>query len=154
MRYGKYVDSIIGRLYIVEEDDCLVELGTGMAQAEDCLLETGTPLLEKTATQLREYFAGVRREFDIPTCGKGTDFQQKVWKALCEIPFGETRTYGQIAAAIGQPKASRAVGGACNKNPIMIVVPCHRVIGANGKLVGFGGGLALKKCLLRLEGIK
>ena len=154
MRYGKYVDSIIGRLYIVEEDGCLVELGAGMAQAEDCLLETGTPLLEKTATQLQEYFAGDRREFDIPICGKGTDFQQKVWKALREIPFGETRTYGQIAAVIGQPKASRAVGGACNKNSIMIVVPCHRVIGANGKLMGFGGGLALKEYLLRLERIR
>lgn len=154
MRYGQYVDSIIGRLYIAEEDGCLVELGTGMAHAGDCLLETGTPLLENTVRQLQEYLAGNRREFDIPTCGKGTDFQQKVWKALCEIPFGETRTYGQIAAAIGQPKASRAVGGACNRNPIMIVVPCHRVIGADGKLVGFGGGLALKEYLLRLEGIK
>lgn len=86
-------------------------------------------------------------------CGKGTEFQRKVWKALCDIPYGETRTYGQIAAAVGNVKACRAVGGACNRNPIMIVVPCHRVIGGNGKLVGFGGGLAMKEKLLGVEGI-
>lgn len=151
MRYGQYIETTIGKLYMAEEDGCLVELGTGSAQAEDCLQET--ELLKQTAQQLQEYFAGHRREFTLPTCGKGTDFQQKVWKALCDIPYGETRTYGQIAAAIGNPKASRAVGGACNKNPIIIVVPCHRVIGADGKLVGFGCGLALKEQLLGVEGI-
>ena len=102
---------------------------------------------------MQEYFAGKRRKFQLPVCGKGTDFQEKVWKVLREIPYGETRTYGEIAAAIGHPKASRAVGGACNKNPILIVVPCHRVIGADGKLVGFGCGLDRKKELLKLERI-
>lgn len=149
MRYGQYIETPIGKLYMAEEDGWLVELGTGCVQSEDCLQET--ELLKQTAQQLQEYFAGQRREFTIPTCGKGTDFQQKVWKALCDIPYGETRTYGQIAAAIGNPKASRAVGGACNKNPIIIVVPCHRVIGANGKLVGFGCGIELKKKLLERE---
>ncbi len=150
MRYGTYLETIVGRLYIVEEDGCLVEVGGGSPKLGDCLQETG--VLQKAVIQLREYFAGERCEFDIPICGKGTEFQRKVWKALCDIPYGETRTYGQIAAAVGKPKACRAVGGACNRNPIMIVVPCHRVIGGNGKLVGFGGGLAMKEKLLSLEG--
>lgn len=149
MRYGQYIETPIGKLYMAEEDGWLVELGTGCARAEDCLQET--KLLKEAARQLQDYFAGKSREFQLPICGKGTDFQQKVWKALCDIPYGETRTYGQIAAAIGNPKASRAVGGACNKNPIIIVVPCHRVIGADGKLVGFGCGIELKKKLLERE---
>ena len=151
MRYGQYFDTQIGKLYIAEEDGYLVELGSGEAQARD-ILET-TQLLEQTKQQLQEYFAGNRCEFVLPICGKGTDFQKKVWKALCEIPYGETRTYGEIAAMIGNPKASRAVGVACNKNPIIIVVPCHRVIGGNGRLVGFGGGLAMKEQLLKMEDI-
>lgn len=149
MRYGQYIETTIGKLYMAEEDGCLVELGTDCARAEDCLQETD--LLKDAARQLQEYFAGKRCEFTVPICGKGTDFQQRVWKALRDIPYGETRTYGQIAAAIGNPKASRAVGGACNKNPIIIIVPCHRVIGADGGLVGFGCGLDLKEQLLEIE---
>lgn len=151
MRYGQYIETPIGKLYMAEEDGCLVELGTGTARIEDCLEETA--LLRQTAQQLQEYFAGQRHEFTLPIRGKGTNFQQKVWKALCDVPYGETRTYGQIAAAIGNPKASRAVGGACNKNSVLIVVPCHRVIGADGRLVGFGCGLAMKQALLEHEGI-
>lgn len=149
MRYGQYMETPIGKLYIAEEDGCLVELGNGQAGSGDCIQETD--LLRRTMQQLQEYFAGQRREFDLPACGKGTDFQKKVWKALCEIPYGETRTYGQIAAAVGSPKAFRAVGSACNKNPIMIIVPCHRVIGVGGKLVGFAGGLDMKEKLLNIE---
>lgn len=111
-----------------------------------------TPLLQKAKKQLREYFAGNRREFDLPICLHGTDFQKKVWNVLQSIPYGETLSYGEVAAKIGNPKASRAVGGANNKNPIMIIVPCHRVIGADGSLVGFGGGLPAKEYLLALEG--
>ena len=108
-------------------------------------------MLIETIRQLEEYFAGIRKEFDIPLSMKGTEFQMEDWKALCTIPYGETRTYGQIAAQIGRPKASRAVGMANHNNPISVIVPCHRVIGAGGKLVGYGGGLDVKEALLTLE---
>lgn len=106
---------------------------------------------ERAIAQIREYFAGNRTNFNIPLAPQGTDFQQQVWKTLCNIPYGETRTYKQIAQAIGNPKAVRAVGMANNKNPIAILIPCHRVIGSNGKLVGYAGGLDIKKRLLNLE---
>jgi methylated-DNA-[protein]-cysteine S-methyltransferase len=102
--------------------------------------------------QLREYFAGKRREFQLPLDMQGTDFQLDVWRQLLEIPYGKTRSYAQIAEAIGRPKAVRAVGAANGSNPVSIVVPCHRVIGSSGKLTGYGGGLPLKKRLLELEG--
>jgi methylated-DNA-[protein]-cysteine S-methyltransferase len=101
---------------------------------------------------LRHYFAGAPTGFDLPvSVNRGTDFEQAVWKALAAIPYGEMRTYGQIAADVGEPDAARAVGTACNRNPLPIVVPCHRVVGADGKLVGFGGGVWRKKILLELE---
>lgn len=108
-------------------------------------------VLREANKQLQEYFRGERKEFNLPLHLNGTEFQQKVWSALQEIPYGETRSYGEIAKAVGSPKGSRAVGGANNKNPVMIFVPCHRVIGANGALVGFGGGLPVKQYLLELE---
>ncbi|MBU6510579.1 MAG: methylated-DNA--[protein]-cysteine S-methyltransferase [Gammaproteobacteria bacterium] len=101
--------------------------------------------------QLKEYFAGQRRSFDLPLAPEGTDFQLKVWRALRGIPFGATWSYGQLAKRIGKPKASRAVGAANGQNPLPIIVPCHRVIGANGSLTGFGGGLKIKQQLLELE---
>jgi methylated-DNA-[protein]-cysteine S-methyltransferase len=101
--------------------------------------------------QLEEYFAGERREFDLDLAPSGSPFQLDVWRALCAIPYGETASYGEIAAAVGQPGAARAVGGANNRNPIAIVIPCHRVIGANGTLTGYGGGLPRKQQLLALE---
>ena len=101
--------------------------------------------------QMREYFEGKRKAFDLPLRPDGTDFQKKVWNALLEIPFGETRSYQDIANAVGSPKACRAVGMANHQNPIIIVIPCHRVIGKNGKLVGYGGGLSMKEKLLLLE---
>jgi methylated-DNA-[protein]-cysteine S-methyltransferase len=110
---------------------------------------------ERTAEvrrQLTEYFAGRRQEFDLPLAPKGTDFQKQVWQALTSIPFGATTSYGELAGRIGRPKASRAVGAANGANPIPIVVPCHRVIGANGSLTGFGGGLDVKRTLLEIEG--
>jgi methylated-DNA-[protein]-cysteine S-methyltransferase len=108
-------------------------------------------LLEETARQLQRYFAGEAREFDLPLDMQGTEFQKRVWRELLAIPYGETRGYGELAAAMGAPKAVRAVGAANGANPIPIVVPCHRVIGASGKLVGYGGGLELKRRLLELE---
>ena len=102
-------------------------------------------------SELREYFDGKRREFDLPLAPEGTDFQKRVWEELCKIPYGETRSYGEIAAALGNTRAARAVGLANNKNPIPIIVPCHRVIGADGALVGYAGGVEAKDFLLKLE---
>lgn len=113
--------------------------------------EGRTALTELVFQQVMEYWNGERREFDFPYLLRGTPFQEKVWRALRDIPYGETRTYGQIAAAVGSPKACRAVGMANHQNPILIAVPCHRVIGANGKLVGYGSGLDMKEALLTLE---
>jgi methylated-DNA-[protein]-cysteine S-methyltransferase len=114
--------------------------------------DPGNPVLRKTAQQLEEYFSGSRNCFDLELDFVGTDFQKKVWAALLTIPFGETRTYSQIAEQIGNPTAVRAVGAANGRNPISIVAPCHRVIGASGKLTGFAGGLEAKERLLVLEG--
>lgn len=110
-----------------------------------------TAVLETAGTQLMEYFQGKRKDFSLPLSPQGTEFQKRVWEALRSIPYGQTRSYGEIAAQIGKPKACRAVGGANNKNPIMIFIPCHRVIGADGSLVGFGGGLPAKRYMLDLE---
>ena len=108
-------------------------------------------VLAEAVRQLRAYFAGRLRRFDLPLDLRGTPFQLRVWRALLEVPYGETRSYRQIAAAIGEPKAVRAVGAANGANPIAIVVPCHRVVGADGSLTGYGGGLTLKRKLLALE---
>lgn len=108
-------------------------------------------MLALAARQLDEYFAGERREFDLPLAPRGTGFQERVWRALLAIPFGVTRSYGELARTIGRPSASRAVGAANGKNPIAIIVPCHRVIGANGTLTGYGGGLPIKRWLLEHE---
>lgn len=116
------------------------------------LLDDGHPTLRKAVDQLKEYFAGKRKAFDLTLDFDGTDFQKKVWRALLAIPFGETRSYAEIAKAIKHPKAVRAVGAANGRNPISIVAPCHRVIGSNGKLTGFAGGLDAKATLLKLEG--
>ena len=110
-----------------------------------------TPLLKKAARQLSAYFAGELRNFDLPLAPQGTTFQRAVWNALLEIPYGATRSYGQVAAAVGNSKAGRAIGMANHSNPIAIIIPCHRVIGSNGKLVGYGGGLEMKEFLLEME---
>jgi methylated-DNA-[protein]-cysteine S-methyltransferase len=141
----------IGRLGIGEENgavSCVFFSGKKVFPDYESL---ETPLIRKAARQLEEYFAGKRKEFDLPLALRGTDFQVSVWKALQSIPAGETRTYGDIAALIGKPKACRAVGMANNRNPIPIIVPCHRVIGRDGSLTGYGGGLSVKQYLLELE---
>jgi methylated-DNA-[protein]-cysteine S-methyltransferase len=114
-------------------------------------VEQDDEILEKTRKQVDEYLDGSRKEFDMPLLMVGTDFQRRVWKALMKVPYGVTATYGQIAEDIGSPKAVRAVGNANSANPISIIVPCHRIIGSNGELVGYGGGLSVKKRLLKLE---
>ncbi len=141
-------ETILGPVTFVEEDGALLAISThrsfeGMVQE--------TSLIKEAHLQFSEYLKGERKEFDIPFRMKGTKFQKQVWTALCEIPYGETRSYKQIAEAIGNPKAVRAVGMANNRNPLLVVVPCHRVIGANGQLVGYAGGLDKKEFLLRLE---
>ena len=110
-------------------------------------------ILDSTEIQLKEYFRGHRKTFDIPLDVIGTEFQRKVWRELLRIPYGNTLPYSQIAANIGCPHASRAVGMACNRNPIMIIIPCHRVIGKNGSLVGYAGGVNIKEYLLKLESL-
>ena len=113
----------------------------------------GTVLTRQAAAELAEYFAGTRRTFTVPLSPKGTDFQLAVWQALREIPYGQTRTYGEIARAIGRPGAARAVGMANHANPLLILTPCHRVVGKDGRLTGFACGLEVKRQLLELEGI-
>jgi methylated-DNA-[protein]-cysteine S-methyltransferase len=109
------------------------------------------PVLARTEKELQEYFAGIRRSFEVPLDLHGTGFQKQVWEALLAIPFGETRTYGQLAIQLGRPTASRAVGAANGRNPVAVIVPCHRVVGSTGKLTGFAGGLDAKAHLLNLE---
>ncbi len=152
------IDSPLGTLRLLERDDELAgvylpeqEPPPGIAQPTEVAVQTMTPLLARVAAQLAEYFAGERREFDLPVAPRGSGFQERVWRALVEIPFAETRSYGELARAIGRPAASRAVGSANSKNPISIIVPCHRVIGASGELTGYAGGMAAKRWLLDHE---
>lgn len=148
------VDSPIGELTVVAEDGALVGLYmTGHRPTPDpeSFGERVDDALPAATAQLAEYFAGERTAFDLPLAPRGTAFQQAVWAALRDIPYGETRSYGELAAALGRPGASRAVGLANGHNPISIVVPCHRVVGAGGKLTGYAGGMERKSWLLALE---
>lgn len=153
MRYFIEFDTPIGIVRIIEEDGFItsVHMMQVIESMPDDIVYRETEILLSAKKQLEEYFAAIRKNFDLPLKPKGTPFQLLVWEQLKQIPYGETRSYGEIAKAIGNPKASRAVGGANNKNPIGIIVPCHRVIGANGKLVGYAGGLDVKEKLLMLE---
>ena len=155
MRYATFMDSPIGKLQLAEEDGKLTHLlFVSHNTLEDLGLEAvekETPLLKKAKKQLKEYFAGKRKEFDLPLAPSGTAFQMKCWEGLRMIPYGETRTYRDIAAYAGNPKAVRAAGGANHNNPISVIVPCHRVVGSSGSLTGFGGGLEAKAYLLNLE---
>lgn len=142
-----YYDSIIGAIKIGVSDGTVCEI-----EITDCLGESApSALADRAFKEISEYLNGKRKAFDFPISPKGTDFQKKVWSALSEIPYGETKTYGEIAAGIGNPQAARAVGNACNKNPLLLAVPCHRVLGADGSLTGFAAGIEVKKRLLRLE---
>ena len=147
-----YVNSILGTFRLEEENDAICGLTLcpdGVPELEPLPRKVcETPLLQEAEEQLNEYFAGARREFDLPLAPKGTPFQKAVWAEMNKIPYGETRTYGQLAAAVGRPKASRAVGGACHCNPIAILQPCHRVVGSTGKLTGYAYGVEMKQYLL------
>jgi len=150
MEKGFCYQTPLGKIVLIENGSAVTRLTFSevLPEGVNC---TETPLLKKAVLELQEYFAGTRKRFDLPLSPQGTDFQQKVWKALQDIPYGAVVSYKDIALAIGNEKACRAVGGANNKNPIAIIIPCHRVIGADGSLVGYGGGLEIKRRLLALE---
>ena len=140
--------SPIGIVRLTEEDGAITRIE--LTDTADAPI-TPTPLLREAELQIMAYLEGKRQLLDFPIRMVGTPFQQRVWHALQQIPYGTTRTYGEIATAIGNPRASRAVGMACNKNPLLLIVPCHRVVGANGKLTGFAYGTDAKQWLLELE---
>lgn len=144
------IKSPIG-LYVMSASEKGITRLDRLAADEPIPKTKETPLLLEAKKQLEEYFNGVRKDFDLPLDTKGTPFQEAVWQALRTIPYGKTASYKDIAVAIGNPKAVRAVGGANNRNPISIITPCHRVIGITGKLVGYGGGMDAKEYLLRME---
>lgn len=147
----QFLDSPLGRLRLVSDGHALLRIEFAGQHGSDGT-QQDDPVLAQTARQLQEYFSGQRQHFDLPLGARGTSFQSSVWQALCKIPYGELRSYQDIANSIGKHSAVRAVGAANGRNPIPIVVPCHRVIGSNGRLTGFAGGLPAKQLLLELEG--
>lgn len=149
-----YMDSPIGKLLLASSDPGLHSITfakQGRPASPEVDWREGESNLREVMGQLHSYFAGELSEFNLALAPQGTPFQQKVWSELCKIPFGDTISYGELARRIGNPKASRAVGLANGTNPIPIIIPCHRVIGSNGKLTGYGGGLPIKEKLLALE---
>lgn len=143
-------DTLLGTMAVGEEDGYINRVYLPNSPMPR-LMPHKTPLLERAQEQITEYFDGRRQEFDLPLTFAGTDFQKKVWHALTEIPYGETVTYGALAERIGCPGGARAVGAANHCNPLPILVPCHRVVGAGGNLTGYAGGVEMKKALLELE---
>jgi methylated-DNA-[protein]-cysteine S-methyltransferase len=151
-----YMHTPVGQLKLVAHETALVAVlwqneNPKRVRLAELVEQPDHPILSAAQQQLSEYFAGTRQQFDLPLDFEGTSFQKQVWQALLAIPYGETRSYKQIAEQLGNPKAVRAVGAANGKNPISIIAPCHRVIGSSGKLVGFAGGLANKDILLKIE---
>jgi methylated-DNA-[protein]-cysteine S-methyltransferase len=153
-----YLDTPIGKLLLAGDQKGVhrITFPTKGNPHEAALPEPGwiestRGPLKEAVRQLKEYFKGDRTEFDLPLAPEGTQFQKSVWRNLCDIPYGETISYGELARRVGNPKASRAVGAANGSNPLPIVVPCHRVIGSSGKMTGFGGGIPVKEALLALE---
>jgi methylated-DNA-[protein]-cysteine S-methyltransferase len=154
--FYKEIESLVGKLKLVASSNALVAVlwerkRPNRVKLDNATLDPQHPVLLETEHQLTEYFSGKRIDFDLPLQPDGSEFQKKVWRALREIPFGQTRSYRDLAVAVGSSKAARAVGAANSKNPLSIVVPCHRVVGANGSLTGFAGGLETKAALLALE---
>lgn len=150
MRSMYIIETVIGPLTVIESQNSITHIHFGEVKVMG-IDERRTELIDETEKQINAFYRGERDTFDLPLTLQGTEFQNKVWKALREIPKGETRSYKDIAAAVGNPNASRAVGMANNRNPIPVIIPCHRVIGKNGKLVGFAGGLELKEKMLMIE---
>ena len=151
MSFRIFRDFPFGRFGVEEKEGAVTHLYLNPAGAVLPAEERETPLLAEAMRQLAEYFAGERREFELPLAPEGTPFMRRVWAELVKVPYGATATYGEIAERIGNPGGSRAVGVANNRNPIAIIIPCHRIIGSSGKLVGYAGGVELKERLLALE---
>jgi methylated-DNA-[protein]-cysteine S-methyltransferase len=156
MTFYTILESPIGPLQLISDGEALTGLFMnehkgGPDPGEDWVRDDHNAILAEARRQIKAYFTGERKTFDLPLAARGTEFQQRVWDALRQIPYGTTISYGELARRIGNPQASRAVGLANGSNPISIIVPCHRVIGANGKLTGYGGGVERKKALLALE---
>ncbi|MDD2436386.1 MAG: methylated-DNA--[protein]-cysteine S-methyltransferase [Massilibacteroides sp.] len=149
MKYYYSYQTSIGEIWICEEDKQITRLS--FKKPETGYEKKETKLLRETARQIDEYLHGQRMSFNLPLNPQGTPYQKTVWNALLRVYYGETRTYKQIAEDIGNPKSCRAVGLANNKNPIAIIIPCHRIVGSNGKLVGYAGGLEIKEKLLAIE---
>ncbi|MCR9106574.1 MAG: methylated-DNA--[protein]-cysteine S-methyltransferase [Gammaproteobacteria bacterium] len=150
----QYFDSPLGKLRLVSNDGQIVQLEfAGQHSTTTGERERSDAVLTKCQHQLDQYFSGKRKAFDLPIAAQGTAFQRLVWRALQRIPYGETRSYADIARNIMKPTAMRAVGAANGRNPVPVIVPCHRVIGSNGSLTGFAGGINAKKTLLQLEGV-
>lgn len=147
----KYIQSPIGKLGIIANDNAVVQVLWPNEKSKIKVEQKDTPVLEQAANELEEYFSGKLKKFSVKTSPEGTEFQKSAWKALQKIPHGKTISYQQQAANIGDAKKARAVGMANGKNPIPVIIPCHRVIGKNGSLTGFGGGLKIKQKLLDLE---
>lgn len=150
-KYAKSYETKIGKITIVSDDNCITNIFLGNSKIPDSKKETS--VIEQAIAELEEYFKGTRREFTVPLKPEGTEFQKKVWKTLQTIPYGKTRSYKEIANAAGCPNGCRAVGLANGKNPIPIIIPCHRVINSNNKIGGYSGGLGIKKKLLAIENI-
>ena len=159
------METPIGPIWVASTDKVICAVGLGAEQPEDIFgwlarhVDSGPPqenpgALSEALSQLRAYFSGDRRAFDLPLDVRGTDFQRSVWEQVALIPYCETASYGEIARGIGRPESARAVGAAVGANPLPIIIPCHRVIGADGSLTGYGGGLEIKEALLRLEGVE
>ncbi|MBP2656680.1 MAG: cysteine methyltransferase [Firmicutes bacterium] len=146
-----FYSTMVGEIGIADNGTAITKVYFSRGHRPEAQEVGESALIKTAAAQLKEYFGGKRKSFEFPLAPEGTVFQQAVWEALQVIPYGETRSYKDIAVSINQPNAARAVGMANNRNPIAIVIPCHRVIGANGKLVGYGGGLDIKEKLLGLE---
>ena len=157
MFYTVLKDTPVGSLMVAGDDSGLKHVAfskshySAPAVQPDPDWELNEKRLREPVKQLKAYFSGKLRRFDVPLAAEGTDFQQSVWSALCRVPYGSTASYGDIAKSVGNPAACRAVGLANGRNPIAIIVPCHRIIGSNGRLVGYGGGLDHKQTLLKLE---
>jgi methylated-DNA-[protein]-cysteine S-methyltransferase len=157
-RASSIVDSPIGRLFLAATDEGLTHILFLEGPDDEPAVVQGSGeaarIVRETRRQLADYFAGRRREFDLPLAPAGTAFQLAAWRALAEVPYGKTMSYGELARRMARPNAVRAVGAANGANPIPIVLPCHRIIGANGTLTGYGGGLDKKRRLLELEGVR
>lgn len=151
MENTKYCQTPVGMIRISEHQNSITKLFFCRSRIFRRSDSQETPVLKEAARQLAEYFSGRRKVFSLPLSPEGTEYQKNIWAVLRDIPYGETRTYKQVAQAAGRPGSCRAVGTACHRNPIAILIPCHRVIGSNGSLVGYAAGLEIKKALLDLE---